>query len=84
MQGNDESLVEQLCAKVQSMNKDMGIPSTLKEFGIEENEFKQKLPAIAQLAVEDACTGSNPRPITAEQMEQLLTCTYYGTGVAIV
>ena len=53
----------------------------LKEFGIDEEEFKSKLPKIAELAVGDACTGSNPRPITPAEMEKLLTCTYYGTEV---
>lgn len=83
MEGSEESLVKQLCAKIESLNKSMGIPATLKEFGIKEDEFKEKLPTIAKLAVEDACTGSNPRPITPEQMEQLLTCTYDGTKVNI-
>ena len=59
----------------------MGIPSTLKEFGIDEKEFKEKLPAIAENAVGDACTGSNPRPIDPVAMEKLFTCIYYGTEV---
>ena len=46
-----------------------------------EDEFKEKLSSIAELAVGDACTGSNPRSITPEQMEKLFSCTYYGTEV---
>ena len=53
----------------------------LKEFGIDEAEFKEKVAHIAELAVGDACTGSNPRPITPAEMEKLLTCCYYGTEV---
>ncbi|MGN0311891.1 MAG: butanol dehydrogenase, partial [Lachnospiraceae bacterium] len=52
-----------------------------KDFGIKEDEFKEKLNNIAALAVSDACTGSNPRQIDAEIMAKLLTCTYYGTEV---
>ena len=59
----------------------MNIPKTLKDFGIKEDEFKEKLNNIAALAVSDACTGSNPRQIDAETMAKLLTCTYYGTEV---
>ena len=46
-----------------------------------EEEFKEKVAKIAELAVGDACTGSNPRAIDPEAMEKLLTCTYYGTEV---
>ena len=59
----------------------MGIPHTLKEFGIKEDEFKEKAAHIAELAVGDACTGSNPRPVTSAEMEKLLNCVYYGTEV---
>ena len=45
------------------MNDTMGIPNTLKDFGIIESEFQEKLNTIAENAVGDACTGSNPRPI---------------------
>ena len=40
-----------------------------------------KLPAIAENAVGDACTGSNPRPIDSEKMAELFKCCYYGTPV---
>ena len=46
-----------------------------------QDEFKEKAAHIAELAVGDACTGSNPRPIDPAAMEKLLTCTYYGTEV---
>ena len=74
-------LVEGLRAKIRSMNDAMGIPNTLKDFGIIEDEFKEKLDAIAANAVGDACTGSNPRPIDPATMAKLFTCIYYGTEV---
>ena len=67
--------------KINEFNVILNIPATLKDFGIKEDEFKEKLSSIAELAVGDACTGSNPRSITPEQMEKLFTCTYYGTEV---
>ena len=80
--GSDEvDLTKKLCDKIDEFNKQLGIPKTLKEFGIVEEEFLAKLPEIAKNAVGDACTGSNPRSITPEQMEKLLTCCYYGTEV---
>lgn len=82
LDGNSQqALINSLRKKIQEFNKLMNIPLTLKDFGIQEEEFKEKLPKIAELAVGDACTGSNPREITPAQMEKLLTCTYYGTEV---
>ena len=74
-------LVEGLRAKIRSMNDAMGIPNTLKDFGILEDEFKEKLDTIAANAVGDACTGSNPRPIDPPTMAKLFTCIYYGQEV---
>ena len=59
----------------------MGIPKTIQEFGVKEDEFLEKLDNIAVNAVNDACTGSNPRSINPEQMAQLFKCTFYGTEV---
>ncbi|MCD7895343.1 MAG: iron-containing alcohol dehydrogenase [Planctomycetaceae bacterium] len=82
LEGNtDDELVDALIAEIKKCNKHMGIPATLKEFGINEKEFRDKLSSIAEYAVGDACTGCNPRTITADQMEKLLTCTYYGSAV---
>ncbi len=78
---SQQALINSLCRKISDFNKELNIPATLQEFGIQEAEFKEKLSSIAELAVGDACTGSNPRSITPAEMEKLLTCTYYGTEV---
>ena len=76
-----EPTVEALCTKIVELNNYMGIPNTLKEFGVVEEEFKEKIATISANAVDDACTGSNPRPIDPATMEKLFTCIYYGTEV---
>lgn len=78
---SEKALVNSLCKKIDDMNVVLGIPATLKEFGIIEDEFKEKIAAIAENAVGDACTGSNPRAIDPATMEKLFTCIYYGTEV---
>ena len=67
--------------KIDEFNAKLNIPKTLKDFGINEEEFKEKIAKISELAVGDACTGSNPRAIDPAAMEKLFTCTYYGTEV---
>lgn len=78
---SEKALINSLCAKIDAFNVKLNIPKTLKEFGINEEEFKEKVAKIAELAVSDACTGSNPRQIDPALMERLLICTYYGTEV---
>lgn len=78
---SEKALINSLCAKINEFNVILGIPATLKEFGIKEDEFKEKIAAISENAVGDACTGSNPRAIDPATMEKLFTCIYYGTEV---
>lgn len=79
-----EPSADALISHIKEMNKALNIPSSIKEYEggiIDEKEFLEKLPKVAELAVGDACTGSNPRAITPEVMEKLLYCCYYDTEV---
>ncbi len=78
---SDKALTDSLCAKIDEFNVKLGIPKTLKDFGINEAEFLEKVDTIAANAVADACTGSNPRPITPAEMSKLLNCIYYGKEI---
>lgn len=79
-QTNDE-LVDSLTSLIQELNKKMSIPLTLKEYGIDEEVFKAKVDLIAERAVGDACTGSNPRQINKDEMKKIFECIYYGNKV---
>jgi len=75
-----DALVDHLRA----MNKALDIPACIRDYEggiIDEQEFLVKLPRVAELAVGDACTGSNPRAITPAMMEQLLKACYYDLTV---
>lgn len=79
-----EELVAALVAELKAMNVSLNIPDGIKwyECGIiDETEFLEKLPQVAELAIGDACTGSNPRIPTQEEMEKLLKACYYGEDV---
>ena len=79
--GTDAECVTKLCDKIDAMNAELNIPKTLKEFGIKEDEFKEKVNKIAELAVGDACSGSNPRPVDTESMAKILDAIYYGKEI---
>lgn len=80
----DEALTDALIAEIKEMNKKLNIAPCIKLYEggiIDEKEFNEKLATVAELAVGDACTGSNPRAIDPEQMAKLLTCCFYDTEV---
>ncbi|HAT4251114.1 iron-containing alcohol dehydrogenase [Clostridium perfringens] len=78
---SERELTDALVDLINKFNKELNIPSSMKEYGIDENEFKTNLKFIAHNAVLDPCTGSNPREVDDETMEKLYTCAYYGSDV---
>ena len=78
---SERELTDALIDLINKFNKELNIPSSMKEYGIDENEFNANLKFIAHNAVLDPCTGSNPREINDETMEKLYTCAYYGSDV---
>ena len=78
---SERELTDALIDLINKFNKELNIPLSMEEYGIEEDDFKANLKFIAHNAVLDPCTGSNPRDIDDETMEKLYTCAYYGSDV---
>ena len=81
---NTEELVAALVAEIKAMNASLNIPDAIKDYEggiIDETEFMEKLSKVAELAIGDACTGSNPRQPSQEDMEKLLKACYYGEDI---
>jgi len=86
-----EAKIDNLIAMLRKMNDELNIPQCIKNYGegglpaeqgiVPEDEFLAKLPEVAANAISDACTGSNPRQPSQEEMEKLLKCCYYDTEV---
>lgn len=79
-----EPTVDALIAHIKGLNAKLDIPTCIKDYEggiIDEKEFMDKLDKVAELAVGDACTGSNPRKIDPAQMAKLLKCCYYDEEV---
>lgn len=57
---------------VKQLNKDVGIPATLKDIGVKLED----IPALAQAAFDDVCTGGNPRETNVHEIEQLYQAIY--------
>ena len=88
---NDDEKVQRLIAYLRDMNDALRIPHGIRHYGadsypteqgfVPEDVFLKRLPEIAKNAIGDACTGSNPRQPSQEEMEKLLKCCYYDTEV---
>ena len=86
-----EESVANLIAHLRKMNDDLNIPQCIQHYGadsypceqgfVPEDIFLARLPEIAKNAIADACTGSNPRIPTQEEMEKLFKCCYYDLDV---
>ena len=92
LSGNsDDEKVKALITYVRGLNDKLNIPHCIKNYGadsypteqgfVPEKIFLERLHDIAANAVADACTGSNPRQPSVEEMEKLLKCCYYDTEV---
>ena len=87
----DDEKVKALITYVRGLNDKLNIPHCIKNYGadsypteqgfVPEKVFLERLHDIAVNAVADACTGSNPRQPSVEEMEKLLKCCYYDTEV---
>ena len=86
-----EEKIKRLIAELRHMNDELNIPHCIKNYGadsyptengfVPEDVFLARLHDIAVNAIADACTGSNPRQPSVEEMEKLLKCCYYDTEV---
>ncbi|KGN02411.1 butanol dehydrogenase [Clostridium novyi A str. 4570] len=82
LQGNtDKELVDSLIGLINDLNVKLNIPSTIKEWGVSEEDFLKHVDFMAHNAVLDACTGANPREIDDETMAKLYKCSFYGEKV---
>lgn len=86
-----EEKVRLLIDYLRNMNDALNIPHCIKNYGadsypcdqgfVPESVFLERLHDISVNAVADACTLSNPRQPSVEEMEKLLKCCYYDTEV---
>ena len=73
-----EEGVQSLIEEVVKLEERLGVPKSLKEAGIPEEAFLEKLDYLADKAFEDQCTTANPRVPLIEELKQILINAYYG------
>ena len=78
-----EEGVNALVKAVQELNEKLNMPKSLKECGVDEQEFMAKLDMLADKAFSDQCTGVNPRVPLVTEIKQILIDAYYGNPIEI-
>lgn len=76
---NQEKL-ENLIKALNDLKEKVGIKKTIKDYGIDEKEFLERLDDMVDQAFDDQCTGANPRYPLMSEMKQMYLNAYYGTN----
>ena len=56
----------------------VGIKDTIKDYGVDEDDFLARLDDMVEQAFDDQCTGANPRYPLMSEIKQMYLNAYYG------
>ncbi len=75
---NDEESIDNFIAAIRQLMKDMDMPLSVKEAGIDEKAFMANVEALAEKAHDDQCTGANPKYPLVKEIVEIYKQAYYG------
>ena len=75
---NDAEKVENLIKALDELKEKVGIKKTIREYGIDEQNFLARLDEMVEQAFDDQCTGANPRYPLMSEIKQMYLNAYYG------
>ncbi len=71
-----EEGIQSLIDAIQDLMKELGMPLTISELGVESEEFEEKLDTMAKVAFNDQCTPANPRKPRLNELKQIYKEAY--------
>ena len=74
----DDEKVELLIEAVDKLMKNINLPNSIKDFGVDETEFMNNLEELVELAFDDQCTGANPAYPLMEDIKNIYIKAYHG------
>ncbi|MBQ5597555.1 MAG: bifunctional acetaldehyde-CoA/alcohol dehydrogenase [Clostridia bacterium] len=75
---NDAEKVENLIKAINELKAKVGIKETIKDYGIDEKDFLDRLDDMVEQAFDDQCTGANPRYPLMSEIKEMYLNAYYG------
>ncbi|AOR65264.1 bifunctional acetaldehyde-CoA/alcohol dehydrogenase [Pectobacterium wasabiae] len=70
--------IEKLLNWLEEIKTELGIPTSIRDAGVQEADFLAKVDKLSEDAFDDQCTGANPRYPLISELKQILMDTYYG------
>lgn len=77
---DDKDSLENLIKAIRDLKEKVGIKKTIKDYGVDEKEFLEKLDEMSEKAFDDQCTVSNPRYPLVSEIKQMYLNAYYGNN----
>ena len=74
----DEDKLESLIKAIDELKAKIGIKPSIRDYGIDEKEFLEKLDDMTEQAFDDQCTGANPRYPLMSEIRQMYLNAFYG------
>lgn len=74
----DEEKLNNLIAAIDELKEKVGIKKTIRDYGIDENDFLSRLDDMVEQAFDDQCTGANPRYPLMSEIKHMYLNAYYG------
>ncbi len=74
----NEQKLEKLIDAIDALKEKVGIKKTIKDYGVDEKEFLEKLDEMTEQAFDDQCTGANPRYPLMSEIKAMYLNAYYG------
>ncbi|MGL5650709.1 MAG: bifunctional acetaldehyde-CoA/alcohol dehydrogenase [Paraclostridium sp.] len=75
---SNEDKFNKLLNKIDELKSTVGIPKTIKDWGVDESTFLASLDEMVEQAFDDQCTGANPRYPLMSEIKQMYLNVYYG------
>ena len=75
---NDTEKVNNLIKAIDNLKGKIGIKKTVKDYGVEEKDFLDRLDEMVEQAFDDQCTGANPRYPLMSEIKEMYLKAYYG------
>lgn len=75
---NNEEKLENLIKAIDDLKDRIGIKKTIRDYGIDEQDFLNRLDDMVEQAFDDQCTGANPRYPLMSEIKEMYLHAYYG------
>jgi len=75
---DDQESLNNLINAIDELKEKIGIKKSIKDYGVDEKDFLDRLDEMTEQAFDDQCTGANPRLPLMSEIKDMYLKAYYG------